>query len=384
MHQPDAPGEFGASEGQISRRGGPRLRSASSHGELGVMKHARLPLTPPLTGSSSLPLTRIGAEPVFLPLPNEEPFDLQHTFRCGQNFRWHLHGDTWYGPYGQGSLSVRSVAGGLEVRALGLSPTVEEVRGFLGLHLPLLEVYRSLRGDRWVSAAIAAVPGMRVLRQDPWECLVNFICSQNSNIPKIERSTERLAREWGSVHRWERGIEVASLPGPGALAALAPEALGVCGLGYRCRYLVQSARMIAAGEVPLSEFRRQPYAEALEGLLRLPGIGRKVADCILVFSLDKPQACPVDVWVRRVIHELYPRSLRRYLPDAKERMEKALTPREYEAMVQFAWDRWGLLAGYAQQYLFHARRHRLIGPDVPRDPAGRKSLPRLSEGRSER
>jgi N-glycosylase/DNA lyase len=342
------------------------------------MKHARLPLIPP-PGDPSRSLARIGAEPVFLPVPDDEPVDLQHTFRCGQNFRWHLHGDTWYGPYGPGSLAVRSVAGGLEVRALGLSPSVEEVRGFLGLHLPLPEVYRGLSGDRWVSAAIAAVPGMRVLRQDPWECLVNFICSQNSNIPKIERSTERLAREWGTVHQWDGGIEVASLPGPEALAALTPAALGVCGLGYRCRYLVQSARMIAAGDVPLSELRRLPYEAALNALLRLPGIGRKVADCILVFSLDKPQACPVDVWVRRIIHELYPRSLRRYLPDAQARMEKALTPREYEAMVQFAWDRWGMLAGYAQQYLFHARRHRLIGPEVSLHAADRKSLPGLSE-----
>lgn len=328
------------------------------------MKNVRLPFTPPLLPSQPPnPLPLVGRNPVFIPLPAEEPLDLHHTFRCGQIFRWHLHGETWYGPYGGGSLAIRRVTGGIEARALGYSPTVDEVRGFLGLHLPLQEVYHRLRGDRWVAAAIQAVPGMRILRQDPWECLINFICSQNSNIPKIERSTERLSREWGTVHLWEDGIEVAALPVPEALATLPPESLGICGLGYRCRYLFESARMIAEGGIPLDKLRGYPYADALEQLLRLPGIGRKVADCILLFSLDKPQACPVDVWVRRVIHELYPRSLRRYLPDAALRIEKALSTREYGAIVQFAWDHWGMLAGYAQQYLFHARRHRLIGPE---------------------
>lgn len=295
-------------------------------------------------------------------LSDDEPCDLYHTFRCGQSFRWRLHGDTWYGPYGSGSLAIQKKPDGLEVRATGFEPTQAEVAAFLGLHVGLGDVYHRLRADRWVSAAIQAVPGMRVLRQDPWECLVNFICSQNSNIPKIERSTERLSREWGTVHRWEDGIEVAALPSPEVLAELPAEELRICGLGYRCRYLVGSAQLIATGEVPLGALRGRSYPDALEALLRLPGIGRKVADCILLFSLDKPQACPVDVWVRRVIHELYPQSLNRYLPDAAERIEKPLSAREYEAIVRFAEDRWGMLAGYAQQYLFHARRHRFIGP----------------------
>jgi len=325
------------------------------------MKHARLTLVPAATPAAPLvPIRLMERRPLFLALPEDEPLDLHHTFRCGQTFRWRLHGDTWYGPYGSGSLAVRRVPGGIEVRAAGLEPPLSEVAAFLGLHVRLGEVYHRLRGDRWVQAAIHAVPGMRLLRQDPWECLLNFICSQNSNIPKIERSTERLSREWGSVHQWEDGVEVASLPTPEVLAALPPDALGICGLGYRCRYLVGSAQLIASGAVPLDALRDYSYAEALDALLQLPGIGRKVADCILLFSLDKPQACPVDVWVRRVIHELYPQALASYLPDAALRMSKALTPREYDAIVRFAGDSWGMLAGYAQQYLFHARRSQLV------------------------
>ena len=276
--------------------------------------------------------------PVFFALSDDEPLDLHHTFRCGQIFRWQLRGDTWYGPYGCGSLAIRQVPGGIEARAAGFEPLEAEIAAFLGLHVRLDEVYQRLSDDPWVNAAIQAVPGMRLLRQDPWECLINFICSQNSNIPKIERSTERLSREWGTVHRWDGGIEVASLPGAEVLASLPAEALAVCGLGYRCRYLVGSARLIADGTVPLAALRAASYPDALAALLQLPGIGRKVADCILLFSLDKPQACPVDVWVRRVIHELYPASLQHYLPDAEERIEKALSSREYQSIVRFAED----------------------------------------------
>lgn len=294
-------------------------------------------------------------------MPPDEPLDLFHTFRCGQIFRWRQHGETWYGPFGRGALSVLRVPEGVEVRALGCEVTAEEAAAFLGLGVSLREVYRRLSGDPWVRAAMDAVPGLRILRQDPWECTVNFICSQNSNIPKIELSTERLARASGTVHRWREGIEVAALPAPQVLAELEPEALRECGAGYRCRYLVESARMVASGEVPLHALRGMAYPDALQSLLRLPGIGRKVADCILLFALDQPQACPVDVWVRRVIHELYPQELARYLPDAASRAEKPLSPREYDAILRFARDRWGSQAGYAQQYLFHARRLCLIG-----------------------
>ncbi len=227
---------------------------------------------------------------------------------------------------------------------------------FLGLDHGLLQLRQQLAGDRWVAASMDTAPGLRLLRQDPWECTVNFLCSQNSNIPKIELSTERVARTYGTVHRWPEGIEVATLPPPERLANVPCDDLRSTALGYRCRYMVDSAAMVASGEVKLPQLRGLPYAEALAELLRLPGVGRKVADCILLFAMDQHGAFPVDVWVRRVIHELYPAKLAPYLPDAAERTLTALSSREHDALVRLARDRWGDLAGYAQQYLFHARR----------------------------
>ncbi len=333
------------------------------------MKHSRLPTLAPPPGTAETPLH--ADVPLLLPLPPEEPLDLDHTLRCGQVFRWREHGDTWYGPYGTGTLALRRVERGVEARARGTAVTGGDAWRFLGLDVPLAEVYRRLGSDARVSRAISLLPGLRIVRQEPWECLATYICSQWNNIPKIELSTERLARGWGMVHRWPEGVEVPAFPRPERLAALEPSALQSCALGYRCSYLVETARRVAAGEVDLLALRARPYREALEALLRLPGVGRKVADCILLFSLDKPEAFPVDVWVRRIVHELYPRALRGYLPDAAARAEKGLTPREYEATLAFAWDRWGILAGYAQEYLFYARRTGLLesspGPPSPGD-----------------
>ena len=120
--------------------------------------------------------------------------------------------------------------------------------------------------------------------------------------------------------------------------------------------------MVAAREIDPGSLAALSYDTALAHLLRVPGVGRKVADCILLFSLDQTHALPVDVWVRRVLHELYPKQITRYLPDLAERADKTLSSREYEALVTFARARWGALAGYAQQYLFHARRSRLLVP----------------------
>jgi N-glycosylase/DNA lyase len=293
-----------------------------------------------------------------------EATDLQHTFRCGQVFRWGQIGEWWYGPFGESALAVRQARGALEVRALGAPVTAYEAWRFLGLDFPLDELTRQFAGDRWLSRALSVASGMRILRQDPWDCVAGYICSQNSNIPKIELSTERTARRWGRVHRWPEGVETASFPRPEALAGLEAGALKETALGYRCRYLVASARMVAAGEVELPALRRAAYNQALEALLALPGIGRKVGDCILVFSMDQPEAFPVDVWVRRVLHELYPAAISRYLPDFRSRGNKSLSAREYAAITQFAWTRWGKLAGYAQQYLFHTRRSGLLGADL--------------------
>lgn len=303
--------------------------------------------------------------PLLLRLPPEEPLDLDQTFASGQIFRWRKAGDTWYGPYREGSLAVRRTPDGVEARALGVTADAEAIRRFLGLDVSLREVYRVLEADPPLRAAIAAFPGLRLLRQEPWECLANFLCSQWNNIPKIERTTAWIARRWGRVCRWPEGVEVAAFPPPEALAAASPEELRAASLGYRWAYLREAARRVAAGEVDPEALRALPCEAARAALLALPGIGRKVADCILLFALDQPEAFPVDVWVRRALHECYAAELAGRGVDAAALAGRPLGMREYRALHAFARERWGRLAGYAQQYLYHARRLGVL-PAAPR------------------
>jgi N-glycosylase/DNA lyase len=301
--------------------------------------------------------------PVELLLDPTQPLDLNITFTCGQIFRWRQQGEWWYGTLGGTALGLRQTDGALEVRQAGAPLATAEIARFLALDDDLPRIYRRIGTDRAMRAAIAALPGLRILRQEPWECLAGFICSAWNNIPKIQGSTAQLARRWGEPLGLELdGQEVAlhTFPSPERLASATEAELREAALGFRAPNLLKAARAVAEGGLDLPGLRRAPYAEALQALRRVPGIGRKVADCILLFSLDKPEACPVDVWVWRVMRELYGHQLRPALPAEPPGGSAGPSEQAYRAIQSFAWRRWGKRAGYAQQYLFTARRLGLV------------------------
>jgi N-glycosylase/DNA lyase len=236
---------------------------------------------------------------------------------------------------------------------------VGEMARFLALEEDLPRIYRRIGTDKAMRAAIAALPGLRILRQEPWECLAGFICSAWNNIPKIQGSTGWLCRRWGeALTLGVEGREVLlhTFPTPERLASASEAELREAALGFRAPNLLKAARMVAEGGLEFEALRRAPYEEALRALRGVPGVGRKVADCILLFSLDKPEAFPVDVWVWRVMRELYGRQLRAQLPEEPPSGGAGPSERAYRAIQAFAWRRWGRRAGYAQQYLFTARR----------------------------
>jgi N-glycosylase/DNA lyase len=295
----------------------------------------------------------------WLELPSGQSLDLGHSFRCGQIFRWREVAGTWVGSLGQTALALTPEAGGIRVASAGAPLTAEMIGAFLGLRDDLARIGRRIATDAVIARAVAALPGMRILRQDPWECLITYISSAWNNIPKIDRSMGLVAGRWGARHSvptpagW---IEVACFPPAAALAQATEAELRECGLGYRAPLVLATARRVAEAGPDLHSLRALPYAEALRALLELPGVGRKVADCILLFSLEKSEAFPVDVWVRRVVHQYYARPARRFVPLTPETLAAGLADREYNGIQAFAWHRWGRWAGYAQQYLFYARR----------------------------
>lgn len=160
--------------------------------------------------------------------------------------------------------------------------------------------------DPFLASAMDAGKGIRILRQDLWETLVSFIISQNRNIGAIRRSIELLAKRCGEPLIDVRGRTYHAFPGPDAIAALTEEDLRACGLGYRAPYVSGAARAVLAGECDLEILKGASDGEALELLMRLKGVGVKVASCVSLFGLHRLDAFPVDVWIKRVLATAYP------------------------------------------------------------------------------
>jgi N-glycosylase/DNA lyase len=235
-------------------------------------------------------------------------------------------------------------AAGVRLLSPAAAVTREAIRRYLG-------VVPRERHPRRAEAALAADPifarvlphtaGISLLAQDPWEILISFIVSQNNNIPKITRSIEGLARALGEP----LGDGVFAFPDAERLARASMRTLAACALGYRAPYVRAAARLVAGGRLDLAALARMDHDAAREALLDVPGIGEKVGDCVLLFGLGHRAAFPVDVWVRRAVERLYFRGRPRTLRDIQA----------------FARERFGPLAGYAQQHLFVYART-LLGP----------------------
>lgn len=161
------------------------------------------------------------------------------------------------------------------------------------------------RRDEYLTAAAASCPGLRILRQDPWEMIVTFLISQQNNIPRIKKCVENICTVYGDP-REANGYAYHAFPKPEALAELDEDALMACSLGYRSKYVVRTAKQIAHGEFDLQALRRLNYDEARSRLLTLYGIGVKVADCICLFGLHHVDAFPIDTHVKQILTAHYP------------------------------------------------------------------------------
>ena len=286
--------------------------------------------------------------PDALILPHDGPLDLRSTLLSGQAFRWRAE-DGWYkGVVSGKAVRLRSTAEGVEVDAArdGDGALALKVRDYLSLDTDIEVIYQAMSFDDRLRDAIDRYRGMRVLRQDPWECLVSFICSSASNIPRITRNIESICESFGApVDGTSSGLH--AFPAPEALAVDgAAKRMRELGLGYRADYVASTARSIADGEVDLMSLRESPYEVALEALVSLDGVGDKVANCVMLFSLDKPEAFPVDTWIDKAVQEWYLGGAK--IPRTKMRL--------------WAMEHFKGYAGYANHYLFHDRRIRNTRP----------------------
>lgn len=270
------------------------------------------------------------------------PIDLASTLDGGQAFRWGSQGDGFRGVIGRRAYLLRSMVDGVVVGSVDASPIepgdLRPIERYLGLDYDLSGFNARFATDRCIGPAISAWPGLRLLRQDPWECLVAFICSSCSNIPRIKLNVGALARTYGD--RVGPGDADFAFPDATRLASAGESALRKLGLGFRARYVAGAAEAVAEGRLDLQSVQRSPYEEARNLLTGLDGVGEKVADCALAFAFDKREAFPIDRWVRRALVEWY---------GAPEK----LSP---EKTASWARARFGSDGAYVQQYLFHRQR----------------------------
>lgn len=253
--------------------------------------------------------------------------DLDATLGCGQCFRWErLPDGSWRGVPDGAPVRVWRAAEGLAFEG----PDVPARRKALADYFDLGRDYAALRGafstDAVLRRAVAFAPGMRLLRQEPWEALCSFILSQNNNIARIRGIVGRLCERFGDPLPGGG----TAFPTPERLAALDEAALAPVRCGFRARYVLDAARRVASGDVDLEAARVLPLGEAQAMLEKICGVGPKVADCALLYGCGRLACVPMDVWMKRVMAAFYPQGLpARFAP----------------------------VAGIAQQYLFHYARH---------------------------
>jgi N-glycosylase/DNA lyase len=286
-------------------------------------------------------------------------YDLAATLDSGQVFRWRKENGSWTGVVGKNFVRLAQTREGIVAQTSTPQKNWGWLREFLQTEIELEKILKTFPDDEPMRNAIAACCGLRLLRQDPWECLASFILSSTKQIVQIRQIVSLLCERYGEpILNWE-GRRVGdpnfrdgdtpsvptmnSFPTPDKIASVSELQLRDCKMGFRAPSLLAAARQIAEGAFDLEKIRRLDYAEARAELMKLRGVGGKIADCVLLFAYGFDSAFPVDVWIERALQRLYfPR-------------RRASEPR----LRRFAATHFGPHAGYAQQYLFHYMRTKL-------------------------
>lgn len=278
------------------------------------------------------------------------PFRLDLTLCCGQAFRWEPQGEWWYGVVRDRVLKVRQAGARLQFE----NADETFVKEYFGLHDDLRQILSKINKDSHLNAAVEKCGGLRILRQDPWECLISYVCATFKNIAAIKRMLRHLSRKFGERISFE-GRSFYAFPTSPELAKASDRELRECELGYRAKFVSQTAKKVSEEDRNLKELKKLSYDRAREELLSFPGVGPKVADCILLFSLEKLEAFPVDVWIKRAIFRHYfqyfPRDFVRRISH-----EESLSNAEYRQLNLFGREYFGEYAGYAQEYMYHYER----------------------------
>ena len=263
--------------------------------------------------------------------------DVDDTINSGQVFLWKKIDSKWYGVNGKKILILKEK---LDVKS-------KDIHNFFRFDDDFQGIKKQLSKDKIMKKAINNFPGMRILRQDPFQCYISFIVSSNSNIPNIQTRLQKLSQKFGKKRIVDKN-EFFLFPEPEKLANASINEIAKCGLGYRTKYVKKAAIAVNKGMIDFPSLKKQDYQEARDSLCQVFGIGKKVADCILLFSLDKLEAVPLDRWVLRILQKYYSKEF--------QISTKTITEKTYDELHNKIVDHFGEYAGYGQQFLFKNER----------------------------
>ena len=260
--------------------------------------------------------------------------DLNYTINSGQVFLWEKRDSTWYGINGN------------QIIVISTKITKKHFK-FFRKDDNTSRIITDISKDARVLKAVNAYPGLSLLRQDPFQCLISFITSSNSNIPRIRHTLQNLCKTFGKVGMY-KNERFHLFPQADILADATESELLKCGLGYRAPFVKSAAQDIATDRINFKSLAKSNYKITQDALISIDGVGCKVADCVMLFSLDKLDAFPIDRWTMQILNKYYSKKI--------SLSESTLTTKRYMNYHDMIVKYFGIYCGYAQQYLFKLER----------------------------
>ena len=265
--------------------------------------------------------------------------NFDYSLNSGQVFLWEKIDTKWYGVDGKNVLVLET--------AQKFKKDMKYEFDFFRLDDNFKKISNDLKNDNYVKNALKMFPGLRLLRQNPFQCYISFIVSSNSNIPNIKSRLKNLCKAFGN-RKIVDGKEFFLFPEPYDLANASISDIKKCGVGYRAKAVKTASLSVLDGKIDFDFLKKTDYNTAKKELTKVFGIGNKVADCILLFSLEKLEAFPLDRWMLRI--------LQKYYSNEFQISTITLTEKTYERLHENAVEYFGSYAGYAQQFLFKMER----------------------------
>ena len=272
-------------------------------------------------------------------MQNNYTINVENSINSGQVFLWKKNKEFWYGVNGDDVLKVDENGNANSYQNYNVD--------FFRKKDNLDKIIKSISKDKTVKIAVKKFQGLRILRQDPFQCLISFIVSSNSNIPKIKSNIENISKKFGKKIKFQNQ-EFFLFPNPKKLAKVPINEITSCGVGYRAKFIKEAAKIIDKKEIDFDYLKKCDYQDAKENICQIPGVGNKVADCVLLFSLDKLEAVPLDRWIIRILEKYYSKKF--------EINTKTITKKQYNILHKKIVNHFGPFARYSQQFLFKMER----------------------------